>query len=41
MVTKVPEMLHLCQGSRIWIVQNIATPNKICNGSQGYIRYVY
>ena len=40
-VTKVPEMLHLCQGQRVRIIQNIATANKICNGVNGYLRYVY
>ena len=34
-------MLHLCQGQRIRVVQNIATGNKICNGVNGYLRYVY
>jgi len=37
-VTKVPEMLHLCQNQKIRIVANLATPNKICNGTSGYLR---
>ena len=37
-VKKVPEMLHLCQDQKIRIISNIATPNKICNGVNGYLR---